>query len=216
MSTKAHQIYKTSDGIIVPSVTTIISLLNKPALVPWANRLGLQGIDVTKFVDKLAEVGTLVHQMILDYFRKVATDTSEYSKEVIDKAENSFLSFLEWVKGKEIIPDLVEFSMVSDTQRFGGTCDLFARVNKIKTLIDFKTGSGIYEEMGYQLAGYQILLMEKGYVPEQAQIVRVPRDETENFEVRVWKDLSYEEQIFNHLHEIYRIKKEMKEVRREK
>jgi len=26
-------------------------------------------------------------------------------------------------------------------------------------------------------------------------IVRIPRDETENFETKVWKDLSYEEQI---------------------
>jgi len=125
------------------------------------------------------------------------------------------LSFLEWIKGKEIIPDKVEFQIVSDTQRFGGTPDFFGRVNGIRTLIDFKTGSGIYEEYGYQLAGYQILLMEKGFVPEQAMIVRIPRDETENFETKVWKDLSYEEQIFYHLFEIYKIKKEMKEERKE-
>jgi len=160
MKEKAHTIYKTSDGIVVPSVTTI----NFNSWQPHSfhgNRLGLQGIDVTKYVDKAAEAGTLAHQMILDYFKKVKTDTSEYSQEIIDKAENSFLSFLEWIKGKEIIPDKVEFQIVSDTQRFGGTPDFFGRVNGIRTLIDFKTGSGIYEEYGYQLAGYQILLMEK-------------------------------------------------------
>ena len=46
--TAAHIRYKTTDGTIVPGVTTILGILNKPALVRWANQLGLRGIDWEK------------------------------------------------------------------------------------------------------------------------------------------------------------------------
>jgi hypothetical protein len=42
---KAHTIYKTAEGVRVPGATTITGLLNKPYLVPWANKLGLEGIE---------------------------------------------------------------------------------------------------------------------------------------------------------------------------
>src|SRR5439155_21898181 len=51
---KAHVRYYTSKGEQVPGVTTILSVLNKPALVSWANRMGLQGIDTHKYVDEAA------------------------------------------------------------------------------------------------------------------------------------------------------------------
>jgi len=51
---RAHITYKLADGVPVPGVTTILSVLNKPALVKWANNLGLQGIDSSKYVDEKA------------------------------------------------------------------------------------------------------------------------------------------------------------------
>ena len=203
MNAQAHTRYKTKDGIIVPSVTTITGLLNKPALVIWANKLGLAGIDSTKYVDKLAEIGTLVHQMILDYFKKVETDFSDYSPETRDKAENSFLSFLEWAKGKDIEPLALEIEAVSESLRFGGKFDFYGFVNGIKTLIDFKTGSGIYSEMGIQLSAYKCLLEENNIGnPEQCMIVRIPRDETESFEVKLFETRNNFE-IFKRLLEIH-------------
>ena len=96
MKAQAHTQYKFLDEgkeIIVPSVTTVLGQLAKPALIPWANKLGLQGIDVAKYVDLTAEAGSLAHKMILDFFKNEKTDTSEYSKDIIEKAENAFLSF---------------------------------------------------------------------------------------------------------------------------
>jgi hypothetical protein len=212
MNANAHQRYKTKDGIIVPSVTTIIGLLNKPALVPWANKLGLEGIDVKKYVDKLADVGTLAHQMILDYFKNVKMDFSEYSPEVKDKAENSFLSFLEWVRSKKIIPTFIEKSGISEGWGFGGTFDFYGVIDNVFTLIDFKTGSGIYPEMSIQLAAYKMLIEhndENGV--EQAMILRIPRTEDEKFEIKVWTNLDKQWEIFKRLLEIYQLQKEIKE-----
>ena len=208
--TKAHTIYKNLQGITVPSVTTILSLLNKPALVKWANNLGLQGIDSTKYRDKLADVGTLAHRLILDYFMKVKTDTSAYSKETIDKAENSFLSFLEWTKDKKIELLLVETYLVSEKFKFGGTFDFYGLVNSVYCLIDFKTGTGIYEDFIYQVAAYRELIEEQRKV-DKVMILRIPRSSDEQFETKEKIDTEKEWQIFLHLLKIYYLKKEIKE-----
>ena len=36
---KTHQRYYDKAGTMLPGVTTILGVLNKPALVPWANKL---------------------------------------------------------------------------------------------------------------------------------------------------------------------------------
>lgn len=58
-ASKAHVKYRTKDKVLVPGVTTITNLLNKPYLIKWANDLGLEGIDSTKYRDEAADIGTL-------------------------------------------------------------------------------------------------------------------------------------------------------------
>ncbi len=181
MKSKAHTIYKLKNGDRVPGVTTITGQLHKPALVPWANKLGLNGIDVNKYVDDKASIGTLCHTMILDYFRKQKTNTDDYTKNQIDQAENSFLSFLEWAKQHMLEPILIEQPLVSEVKKYGGTSDYYGNVDGIRELLDFKTGSGIYKEMWYQVAGYGNLLNEQGNYPMKYRILNIPRTEDEGF-----------------------------------
>jgi len=203
MKTQAHTIYKLKDGTIVPSVTTITSLFAKPQLVAWANKLGLQGIDVTKYVDDKAEIGSLAHEMVLNYFKQEETDLSDYSPKVVAQAKNSFKSFQKFIEGKDIKVKGVEMQMVSEKYKYGGTCDLFAEVDGVLTLIDWKTGSGIFKTMGFQLAAYSTLIQENfNLKPVTMMIVRIPRSNDEEFET---KSFDYEKnwEIFKRLLEIY-------------
>jgi len=214
-NSKQHTIYKLKDGTRVPGVTTILSVLNKPALVPWANNLGLQGIKVREYVDDKAAIGTLAHQMIADHLRKVDTDTSDYTAKQIDQAENSVLSYLEWEKRKSIVPCLIEAPLVSETYLYGGTIDCLAWVNGVITLLDFKTGKAIYPEMFYQLAAYYTLASDyyeydKEYGIAETKILRIGRDETEGFEVCTKKTLETEWEVFEHCLAIYQLQKEIK------
>jgi len=207
---RAHITYKLTDGTAVPGVTTILSVLNKPALVKWANNLGLQGIDSSRYVDEKAAIGTLAHQMIADYLRGTETDTSEYSKVQIGQAENAVLSFFEWEKTHPIEPVLVEEPMVSEHYKFGGTIDCLARMNGGLCLIDFKTSKGIFPEMMIQVVAYRMLLVEQGYDVDQATILRVGRTEDEGFEERLVNEIDKRWAIFQHCLEIYRLQKEVK------
>jgi len=207
---RAHTIYKLDDGTKIPGVTTVLGILNKPALIKWANNLGLQGIDSSKYRDEMADIGTLAHQMIVDYFNKVETDTTEYSESQIDKAENCLLSFWEWEKQHKIEVILAETPLISMQYGYGGTIDCFCNLDGQPTLLDFKTGKAIYPEYFYQLAAYEQLLAEAGHSFEVSRILRIGRDEDEGFEERSVGKLDKEFEVFIHCLSIYNLQKEIK------
>ena len=203
MKARAHIRYKV-DGKPVPGVTTVIGLRAKPALVKWANNLGLAGIDSSRYTDDKASIGTLAHQMILDHFMERKTDTADYTPNQVDAAENSLLSFFEWEKGKTITPVLIEAPLTS-TIGYGGTIDLYAVIDGVRTLVDFKTGSGIYDEHFYQLAAYRQLITETGETVEQARILNIPRSEDEKFKEEVYTDFALGWEWFCTMLKIYQI-----------
>jgi len=207
---RAHITYKLADGTAVPGVTTVLGVLNKPALVKWANNLGLQGIDSTRYVNEKAAIGTLAHQMIANYLRGEATGTDEYSKVQIDQAENAVLAFFEWEKTHPVKALLVEEPIVSEQFHYGGTIDCLGQINSSLCLLDFKTSSGIFPEMMVQLAAYKHLLIEHGYAINQAIILRVGRTPDEGFEERLVNHLDKRWEIFQHALAIYRLQKEVK------
>ena len=217
---KAHTVYKI-DGTRVPSVTTILSVLNKPALVPWANKLGLQGIDSSKYVDEKAAIGSLAHEMIQVYLGDLMTGIvpniqfqndmfPDYTPNQVCQALKSFQKFYGWIIENDIDPILSEQGFVSEDYQFGGTIDLLCKLSGKLTLVDFKTCKAIYSEHFIQLAAYEQLLSEAGHIVDECRILRIGRDEDEGFEEFVRTDLSTQFTIFYHCAEIYRLKKEAK------
>jgi len=209
-------IYKTTEGKRVPGVTTIIGSnlgWNKRVLMNWANRMGLQGVDSNKYTDDKAQIGTLAHKMIMDYLMGNTTDTSDYSKNTIDKAENAVLSFLEWEKGHKLEPIALEKSLVSDTLLYGGTSDYIGKVNGSIELIDFKTGSGIYDEAVIQVSAYTHLILECDVVEriQGVRILNIPRSEDESFVERMVsvEELDITWDIFKSCLDLHNLKKKM-------
>ena len=179
---KANTRYYLEDGTLVPGVTTVLGLLNKPALVKWANRQGLNGIDIDKYVSELASIGTLAHVMITDRLVGKQTDTSDFTANQIDTAENSVLSFFEWEKQNKIQEVYwVEKPLVSERYRFGGTADIYCRINDKREQIDLKTGTGIYPEHKYQVATLSVLMDENDFPTDGARVLNIPRSEDESF-----------------------------------
>ena len=84
---KIHTVYKLADGSRVPSVTTALGILNKPKLLNWAWKCGVDGLDYRAVRDNAADIGTLAHYFILCHLKHETPDTSEYSQSDIDKAE---------------------------------------------------------------------------------------------------------------------------------
>jgi hypothetical protein len=209
--TRVHTVYKDMEGKRVPSVTTVLGILNKPALLEWAWKLGTEGLDYKSVRDEAGGIGTLAHYMILCEFKGEKPDTSEYSQSDIERAENCLIKFWDWEKEHEIEPILLEEPLVSNSYGFGGTIDFYGYVDGKPSLLDFKTGKAIYPDHLYQLSAYEQLLKESDYDNKTARILRIGRTEDEGFEDRVVGDLSIHWQVFLCCLSIYKWQKKIKE-----
>jgi len=182
----AHTQYRTADGTRVPGVTTITGVMDKPALVRWANLQGLAGVDTTKYVDETAKIGTLAHYLVECRLLEIEPDLSDATPNQLTAAQVCFQKWLKWEEGvgiKQTDFAMAEAVLVSEKHRFGGTIDIACVLNGKSTLIDVKTCKGIYGEHKTQVAGgYSILLEDAGFAVEQVIIVRIGREESEGFE----------------------------------
>lgn len=210
---KAHIRYRLEDNQLVPGLTTILGILNKPALVRWANNLGLEGVNVSSYVDTLAGIGSIAHAMCTNHLIGAETDTADYTKNEIDAAENSVLSFLAWEKENPIEEVYwVERPLVSRVYKFGGTADIYCLVNGYREIIELKSGKGIWPEHIYQVAAQKLLLTENDFPVDRCRVLNIPRSEDESFMEHILTDKEIErgQKIFLHCLAIYNLKKEEK------
>jgi hypothetical protein len=194
-------------------VTTVVGVLAKPALIKWANNLGLQGIDSAKFVDDKADIGTLAHDMVMCRLLHQEVNMADYSENQIKQAEWAYDSFLNWSQEKDITVVESEKPLVSEKHGFGGQFDLYAMVCGSMELIDLKTSSGIYDEHKIQVAGgYKILLEENKYIIDRIRILNIPRTNNEHWgEVVIMPDqCKVFEDLFLACLKIYNLQKQLK------
>lgn len=199
--TRAHQRYKLKDGTVVPGATTVLNVMDKgEALLNWAYECGLRNEDFRKARDQAADIGTLAHFLCECHLNGTEADLSEFSPSDRDKAENSFLKFLEWWDSQKMQKlactdqhgkqNVNEVELVSEKWKFGGTIDLPCRDRDgKKVLADFKTSKAIYpKSMFSQLAAYNQLYAEteEGKKDPFVRwiIVRIGKKEAGDFEVR--------------------------------
>lgn len=208
---KVHQRYYTEAGRQVPGVTTILGVLNKPALVPWANRMGLQGIDTNKYVDKMADIGTCGHYLTECQDLDVEPDLSRYSQEVTEKAGNVLKKYIAWIQLHKVDVIEVEWRLVSNQHLYGGTIDRYCQIDGVPTVLDIKTSKAIWPEHLHQTAAYRQLVLEQGCKVEAVRILQIGRTENEGFSERYLSgdEIDVHWEIFRHCLGIYYARKRL-------
>lgn len=162
LKNRVHQHYYLKDGTEVCGVTTIIGQLDKPFLLRWAYNLAVQGIKYFEVTEKSKNIGTLVHHMIECEItdKKVKEENlNDFTIDEINSAKRSFELFKKWIFSSNHDIEIIgsEMQMVSEKHGYGGTIDMLIKLDGKLTLLDVKTGSGIYPEMTYQLSAYRQL-----------------------------------------------------------
>ena len=207
---KAHTRYHDKSGKRLPGTTTILGVMSKGyGLMKWYWQMGMKGIDVEKYVDKTANIGTLGHYLIECELKDEQPDLEPFSNEEINAAENCLIKFYDWQEENELEVLGVEKILVSEKHKYGGTIDLYCKLNGKYTLVDLKTSKAIYDSHMIQLAAYKNLLEENDYKVEQVKILRIGRTDDEGFEVRTQEDLSTEWELFQNLINVYNLKKQL-------
>lgn len=129
-----------------PSVTELVKLLDKPALLKWANKQGLAGIDISKKRQEWLNAGSSMHQQIEDYIK----DGKPF---IVPEHQEAFDVFM---SGKKII----SFESNIETEWFTGRYDIEVDIGGRNYLMDFKKDNkgirSIYFEDKLQLVAYSM------------------------------------------------------------
>jgi hypothetical protein len=168
----ARHRYTWDGGPEMPSVTTILGIKDKPALVGWAKRetaaCAVRNLDVlTRMVahggapaavnwlktipdfqrDVSADLGTAIHAAAEAIARG---ETMPIEREVQPFVDAYRRDFLERFHPRFLA---VEAMVCSLRHEYGGTADAFVEIDGEIWLIDYKTGAGVYPDTALQLAG---------------------------------------------------------------
>lgn len=212
--------YRTLDGKIVPSVTTVLGVIAKPWLVAWANKLGLQGINSTEFVAEAAGAGTLTHAAIEADLKGEPLDAAlvaEFSDEERTAGRVAWAAYRVWRKQHDLEVIFLEHQLVSEVLKVGGTVDLYAVLDGRRCVIDFKTSVRVYESHVVQLAAYRALLEEHGHQVDEVRVVLLPREVLilEHEGERVLEDTSHELDVFRAARALYDAQRVMEAKQRQ-
>lgn len=162
------------------SVTTILGILEKPALVQWAANCAVQHITdhivelltSPKETIRILQEAKTAHKAIKDDAADIGTQVHEWIEvwagngplpPVPDNqlVVNGISAFLEWASSVELRPVESEVRVYHPQYRYAGRFDLIATLRQGKQrkprtyLLDIKTSSAVYDSMLYQLAGYE-------------------------------------------------------------
>lgn len=203
-----HSTYINKEEVEVPSVTTIIKLLNKPFIAKWANSLGWKRQSYDKVLEESANKGTFVHETLHEYLFKEGKKFDLSNPEVLNFLYENLNTFKEFEKDYDIKPIWGEKSFSLD--KFGGTVDLYCELNNKYTILDFKTSKRFYSSHFIQLGAYIQLLEANDYKVEQVAILRI-REGDYDIKIINRENMKDYIELFNRLVEVFYLVYELNE-----
>jgi len=195
---KQHFYKIADDETYYPGVTTVLSILNKPAILPWAIKMMGENVRVIdsivnegkqiykKKASDAADIGSRVHKAIDDIIHGVAPEITEDIKAGVE-------GFLAWKESHKLTIELGDTRLGSKLFGYGGSLDFVAFDGDEATIWDLKTTKkrkdkdhGAYDEMALQISSYCNAFTETyGIRVKAAYILWVNKEKAEFKAVKV-------------------------------
>ena len=218
------------------SVTSVLRVLDKPALLPWAEACGvvgalklermgeLDGVGFEQAVFKVRELGmgmdaardeaaargTLVHRVLEVYGHEgKPPNITDFEPPVRGYVSGLCGFLLDWLP----VPVAIEQPVASRLHGYAGRVDLFARCDDDLYLFDLKTNPAgtIYTEAHLQAAAYELAGIECGFDPDRVMLLAV----AENGEYEISPCHAQPDDFLSVL-ETYRVMTKLRKARAEK
>ncbi len=153
------------EGFWLPRVTTITSVVSKPGLFRYYAQHN-NFISAQNALNHSAEWGTAVHKAVEMFLKDVKHRPEE-------KILHSVGAFRDWQNQNMVRifnpKDDIEKTIFDLDNFYAGTLDILAEVNGVLGILDIKTGAGIWDEYGLQLAAYMNAYNKNTPVKKQAK-----------------------------------------------
>ena len=174
--------YKTPDGKLYPSVTTITSLHSKQGIMEWRKRVGEE--EANRISAKAAGRGTRVHTICENYLN----NQTDYLQKQMPDAIMMFKSIQSILDDRIDNIHALEIPLYSHHLKVAGRVDCIAEFDGKLSIVDFKTASKPKEDkwiLGYfmQCAAYAVMFEERTGipVPRLAVVIAVDSDSPQVF-----------------------------------
>lgn len=175
------------DGKRMTGVTTILGILAKPALIPWAARMACEYIGArwkggilfnkigvaeilaaaqvahTKKKEAGGEKGTDIHALAEEYIKHCIAENKGKPEEVIANKDKPIGKFIEWAQANDVTFLASEKMFYSKNLFVAGTADMLFLKDGKRYVGDIKTFKKLWDRTPmYQCAGYALLAEEMG------------------------------------------------------
>lgn len=187
------------DGSIIPapSITTVLGVINKAALLQWAVNQAINHLrarlydggefdveDLERFLDEAkyahkfvkqeaADIGTAAHNWLETYWHqkmKAAESGEDFAIPPLPEHEqvrNCVEAAIKWIESQDIVPLIIEKPVYSRLHRVAGRLDKLALIKGELTVVDWKSSNQIWDEYRFQIAAYLFI-----YEEETGQVVK--------------------------------------------
>lgn len=171
-----HQLLVEGEWKNLTGCTTILGILAKPALISWAANMAVDYIIEngsspeqlelarkahTRKKEKAGNWGTVMHEWVEKYINGEVDESMTDLKDPMH--QTGATNFIRWAKDNKVKFIESERNVYSKSLFLGGIVDIICEIDGEVWIADIKTGSGIYFEAFWQMAGYQIMLEEMGF-----------------------------------------------------
>lgn len=133
VTTEKGRRYRTPEGVDLPSITTVLSILSRESIAKWRARVGAE--EANRISHRASTRGTAVHEIVEKYIDNDENFKDGYTPDII----SSFLDL------KPILDDRIgrvyaqEAPLYSNHLGVAGRVDCVAEFDGHRSIIDFKT-----------------------------------------------------------------------------
>ena len=188
--------YKTPEGLLYPSVTTITSQHGKDKILEWRKRVGEE--EANRISTRASNRGTKVHKICENYLN----NEEDYARTNPAHIHKTMPDTIAMFKSLQPLLDehvnnihALEIPLYSHHLKVAGRVDCIAEYDGKLSIIDFKTSGRLKEESwikGYfmQCSAYAVMYEERTGIPV-SQIVIMIAVESEHPQVFIKKRNDY-------------------------
>jgi genome maintenance exonuclease 1 len=174
--------YKTPEGLLYPSVTTITSQHGKDKILEWRKRVGEE--EANRISTKASNRGTKVHKICENYLN----NEEDYARTNPAHIHKTMPDTIAMFKSLQPLLDehvnnihALEIPLYSHHLKVAGRVDCIAEYDGKLSIIDFKTSSKLKDESwikGYfmQCSAYAVMYEERTGIPVSQIVIMIAVD----------------------------------------
>ncbi len=185
-------------GSLYVSVTTVLTVVNRPQLNKWRVDLGHEEAD--RQMNEAGDLGTSVHQLCEAIASGEPWAAADERMELMANAyEDWFNTYV-----KKVLH--VEKTCFHPLYKYAGTCDAIVIIkgDRTPTILDVKTGKGLWPEIPLQLAAYQGALVTERIHAKRRLVVHLNKEKPGVIKTKDYYDESRDFRLFTYALELWR------------